>query len=162
MQSSKRRLGASRHQSCALNYGRVPKALFAAELKPTPGIVEFLETLDANRCVASSSDRERVCFSLEVAGLIRFFDDKLFSSQQVARSKPSPDIYIYAAEKMGVTPEVALVIEDSIPGVIAACAAGATVIFLRHRKPGARQQRHALNLAGSTACRNAIDSGTLV
>jgi beta-phosphoglucomutase-like phosphatase (HAD superfamily) len=86
----------------------------------------------------------------------------LFSSQQVARSKPSPDIYIYAAEKMGVTPEVALVIEDSISGVIAACAAGATVIFLRHRKPGARQQRHALNLAGSTACRNAIDSRTLV
>ena len=104
------------------------KALFAAELKPTPGLVEFLEALDAPRCVASSSDPERIRFSLEVTGLLRFFDGRLFSAQYVARGKPAPDVFLYAAEKMGAAPESALVIEDSPPGVIAARAAGAKVI----------------------------------
>ena len=96
------------------------KALFAAELKPTPGLIEFLEALDAPRCVASSSDPERIRFSLEVTGLIRFLDDRLFSAQSVARGKPSPDIFLYSAEKMGASPQSALVIEDSAPGVIGA------------------------------------------
>jgi HAD superfamily hydrolase (TIGR01509 family) len=104
------------------------KALFAAELKPTPGLVEFLEALDAPRCVASSSDPERIRFSLEVTGLIRFLEDGLFSAQSVARGKPSPDIFLYCAEKMGASPQSALVIEDSAPGVIGARAAGAKVI----------------------------------
>ena len=92
------------------------KALFAAELKPTPGLVEFLEALDAPRCVASSSDPERIRFSLEVTGLLRYFDGRLFSAQYVARGKPAPDVFLYAAEKMGAAPESALVIEDSPPG----------------------------------------------
>ena len=104
------------------------KALFAAELNPTPGLVEFLEGLDAPRCVASSSDPERIRFSLEVTGLLRFFDGGLFSGQSVARGKPAPDVFLHAAEKMAASPHSALVIEDSAPGVIGARAAGAKVI----------------------------------
>jgi HAD superfamily hydrolase (TIGR01509 family) len=104
------------------------KKLFAAELKPTPGLVEFLKALEAPCCVASSSDLERVRFSLEAAGLARFFDDRIFSGRDVSRGKPAPDIFLYAAEKMGVAPGSALVMEDSPPGVIAARAAGAKVI----------------------------------
>ncbi len=71
------------------------KALFAAELKPTPGLIEFLEALEAPRCVASSSsDPERIRFSLEVTGLIRFFEDRLSSAQSVARGKPSPILFL--------------------------------------------------------------------
>ena len=92
------------------------KALFAAELKPTPGLVEFLEALEAHRCIASSSEPERVRFSLEVAGLTRFFDDRLFTSQSVRRTKPSPDIYLYAAKKMGSPPgaELCLNLGDGV------------------------------------------------
>jgi HAD superfamily hydrolase (TIGR01509 family) len=104
------------------------EALFAAELKPTPGLVPFLEALEARRCVASSSDLDRIRFSLKVAGLARFFDGDLFSGRDVARGKPAPDIFLYAARKMGVAPEAALVIEDSSPGVLAARAAGAKVV----------------------------------
>ncbi len=107
---------------------RAKALLFAAELKPTPGLVEFLEALDAPRCVASSSDPERIRFSLEVTGLIRFFEDRLFSAQSVARGKPSPDIFLYSTEKTGASPRSALVIEDSAPGVVGARAAGAKVI----------------------------------
>ena len=103
------------------------KRLFAAELKPTPGLIEFLEALEAPRCVASSSDLARIRFSLEVAGLARFFN-AMFSAGDVARGKPAPDIFLYAAEKMGVAPRSALVIEDSPPGVLAARAAGAQAV----------------------------------
>jgi HAD superfamily hydrolase (TIGR01509 family) len=104
------------------------KKLFAKELKPTPGVVEFLEGLEGPRCVASSSAPERIHYSLECAGLLKFFDGHLYSARYVQRGKPWPDIFYYAAEKMGVAPETALVIEDSTPGVIAARAAGAKVI----------------------------------
>lgn len=125
------------------------KALFAAELRPTPGLVAFLEALDGKRCIASSSDLARIRFSLEVAGLTRFFGDALFSSQQVAHGKPAPDIYLFAAKQMGVAPEAAVVIEDSAPGVIAGRAAGARVIGYTGGGHGGGGHRERLREAGA-------------
>ena len=104
------------------------KALFETELQPTPGLKAFLETLPLRRCVASSSDPQRIRFSLETTGVAGFFGDDVFSTQYVARGKPAPDIFLYAAERMGVAPAEAVVIEDSVPGVTAAKAAGARAI----------------------------------
>ena len=104
------------------------KKLFAEELKPTPGVLEFLEGLEGPCGVASSAAAEQIHFSLECAGLLGFFDSHIYSAQYVERGKPWPDIFFYAAAKMGVAPETALVVEDSIPGVIAARAARAKVI----------------------------------
>jgi len=104
------------------------QAAFASELRPTPGVESFLEALQAPRCVASSSDLERIRYSLQVAGISRFFGRRLYSSQFVAKGKPAPDIFIYAAAEMGANVKAALVIEDSTAGVIAARAAGAKVI----------------------------------
>jgi HAD superfamily hydrolase (TIGR01509 family) len=101
------------------------RELFGAELRPTLGLVEFLDRLDARRCVASSSHPERIRFSLDVTGLSRFFGDDVFSTQYVQHGKPAPDIFLYAAEKMRVAAENVLVIEDSEPGVLGARAAGA-------------------------------------
>lgn len=103
------------------------RELFEAELKPTPGVVEFLTGLATKRCVASSSNPDRIRFSLALTGLARFFDS-IFSTHEVAHGKPAPDIFLYAAAKSGVAPEETLVIEDSIPGVLGAKAAGARVI----------------------------------
>lgn len=103
------------------------RKLFESELKPTPGLRAFLESSNARRCVASSSSPERIRASLELTGLTPFFDD-VFSTQYVARGKPAPDIFLYACEKMGVSPHRAVVIEDSAPGVQGARAAGAGVI----------------------------------
>ena len=115
------------------------QAAFASELKPTHGVTAFLEALQAPRCVASSSDLERIRFSLEVAGISRFFGRRLYSSQFVAKGKPAPAIVLYAAAEMGANVRAALVIEDSTLGVTAARAAGAKVIgFLGggHVEPG--------------------------
>ena len=101
--------------------------LFETELKATPGLVEFLQESRTARCVASSSSPERIRLSLQLAGLEPYFE-RVFSTQYVARGKPAPDIFLYAAEQMGVRPDEMVVIEDSAPGVEGATAAGAHVI----------------------------------
>ena len=77
----------------------------------------MLEDLRIPHCVASSSDVERVSFSLSLTGLAPHFGTRLYTSQMVARGKPAPDLFLYAAERMQVDPDRTLVIEDSVSGV---------------------------------------------
>jgi beta-phosphoglucomutase-like phosphatase (HAD superfamily) len=77
--------------------------------------------------VASSSLPERIALSLRVTGLSDLFDH-VFSASEVPRGKPAPDLFLHAANRMGVSPESCLVIEDSAAGVQAALAAGMRVI----------------------------------
>ncbi|MEU4012450.1 HAD family hydrolase [Streptomyces pseudogriseolus] len=106
-------------------------AAFERELKPVPGVADVLEKLAADGvpyCVASSGSHERIRVGHRAAGLNRFFDDgRIFSSQDVGRGKPAPDLFLYAAERMGTTPERCVVVEDSPLGVQAAVAAGMDV-----------------------------------
>ncbi len=105
------------------------RALFDRELRPMPGVARFLERLaDRPRCVASSSSLERIRFSLARTGLDRFFGTAIFSSQQVARGKPAPDLFLFAAAQMKIPPARAVVIEDSIYGIQGAKAAGMRAI----------------------------------
>ena len=97
---------------------------FETQLQTTDGIADVLSTLDVPFCVATSSSPPRVARSLELTGLKTFFGDNVFTASQVQNGKPAPDLFLFAAEKMGVDPSRALVIEDSPPGLIAARAAG--------------------------------------
>jgi HAD superfamily hydrolase (TIGR01509 family) len=98
------------------------------EMRPVRGIADVLGRLDGPRCVASSSDRERIGLLLELAGLTGFFGDNIFSGMDVARGKPAPDLFLHAARTMGVAPDDCVVIEDSVTGVTAGVAAGMRVI----------------------------------
>ena len=100
---------------------------FAGSLLPIDGIGSVLERLRVPTCVASSSDLERVAFSLELTGLSRYFGERLYTSQMVKRGKPAPDLFLYAAAAMRASPARTLVIEDSVSGVQAGKAAGMTV-----------------------------------
>ncbi|MGC9544879.1 HAD family hydrolase [Streptomyces sp. UG1] len=106
-------------------------AAFERELKAVAGAGDVLEKLAADGvpyCVASSGSHERIRVGHRAAGLDRWFDDaRIFSSQDVGRGKPAPDLFLYAAERMGVAPERCVVIEDSPLGVRAAVAAGMDV-----------------------------------
>ncbi|MBB3952467.1 HAD family hydrolase [Aureimonas jatrophae] len=103
------------------------KAIFSTELLPVPGVVDFLERSDLPRCVASSSDHNRIRHSLSVTKLDRFFPrDAIFSSHDVQRGKPEPDLVLYAAARMGADPARCLVIEDSRFGIQGAKSAGMT------------------------------------
>ena len=98
------------------------------ELQPVPGAAALLARLDGPRCVASSSDRERIAKTLRWAGLDGFFGGHIFSGLDVARGKPAPDLFLHAAASMGFAPPECVVIEDSVAGVEAGVAAGMRVI----------------------------------
>ncbi|WP_407528823.1 HAD family hydrolase [Methylobacterium oryzisoli] len=100
---------------------------FEAELTAIAGVADVLEALPDRRCVASSSDPARLAHALTLTGLLPLFHGHVFSASMVARGKPAPDLFLHAAERMGAAPERCLVIEDSVPGVTAARAAGMRV-----------------------------------
>jgi beta-phosphoglucomutase-like phosphatase (HAD superfamily) len=102
-------------------------ARFRIDLQPIAGIGETLDRLDLPRCVASSSQLERIRLSLGLTGLLDRLEPNIFSASMVKRGKPAPDLFLHAAAQMGVAPESCIVIEDSPAGIMAARAAGMTV-----------------------------------
>ena len=106
-------------------------AAFERELEPVPGVVAVLDAVAASGtacCVASQGPLEKMAVSLGVTGLRARFEGRIFSAYQVARGKPHPDLFLFAAETMGVAPPDCVVIEDSPLGVTAATAAGMGVL----------------------------------
>jgi HAD superfamily hydrolase (TIGR01509 family) len=103
------------------------RSTFRSSLCAIEGVNSLLQGLQIPHCVASSSDVDRVSFSLSLTGLAKYFDTRVFTSQMVAHGKPAPDLFLYAAEKMRMNPARTLVIEDSVSGVKAGKAAGMTV-----------------------------------
>lgn len=103
-------------------------AVFAEELMPTSGLEAILQRLTVSKCIATSSHPERVTFSLKTAALDSIFNGHVTTSAEVSRGKPAPDIFLLAAEKMGISPEKCLVIEDSDAGIEGALSAGMSVV----------------------------------
>ncbi len=125
--------------------GTLHKA-FETELKPLMNpILQFISKHGIAHCVASNSKLEHVVKSLELTKQISFFNrEHLFTLEQVAKGKPAPDLFLFAASKMGFVPKDCLVIEDSAAGIQAAVAANMEVLgFLggEHTKYSWYQQR---------------------
>jgi HAD superfamily hydrolase (TIGR01509 family) len=110
--------------------GRRNEALVEG-LLPIRGAVEAvtqIHTLYEGRIAcASGADRFKVDLQLEKCGLMPFFKGHIFSGHELPRSKPAPDVYLAAAASLGVDPKRCAVVEDTVTGVAAGVAAGATV-----------------------------------
>lgn len=126
------------------------RAIYEGELAALEGIGRVLARLPTPRCVASSSLPERIRESLRITGLDAHFDDAaLFSSHQVANGKPAPDLFLFAADRMGADPARCVVVEDSVAGIMAAKAAGMRVIgFVGASHAGGGAYRDAIAAAG--------------
>ena len=111
-----------RYRTCLLT-------AFDSQLQPTPGIDRLLSQLSVAKCVATSSSVPRASRALAVTGLDRYFANALFTASEVRQGKPAPDLFLHAAERMGVPPSRCLVIEDSGPGLEAAKRAGMISLF---------------------------------
>jgi HAD superfamily hydrolase (TIGR01509 family) len=104
---------------------------FRTDLREVSGAANFIKRFsDIPRCIASSSSIDRLRLCLSVLELEAEFGSQVFSTDMVARGKPHPDIFLFAAEKLGVSPKACLVIEDSAGGIKAAVAAGMTAVGL--------------------------------
>ena len=97
---------------------------FREKIQPIKGVKEVIQNLKIPFCVASSGPENKIRLNLEITGLLSFFEGNIFSCYAIQKWKPEPDIFLWAAETMGFTPQECLVIEDSISGVKAAKNAG--------------------------------------
>jgi HAD superfamily hydrolase (TIGR01509 family) len=106
---------------------------FERGLQAIPGVEAALDQIPIPTCVASSGDREKMRTTLGLTGLLPRFEGRLFSASDVGRGKPFPDLFLHAAASMGVPAHACAVVEDTVPGVRAGCAAGMKVFgFARH------------------------------
>jgi len=101
--------------------------LCVTDLRPVDGIAEALNEITQPVCVASNSRPDGLRWKLELCGLLDRFDGNVFSASQVQNGKPAPDLFLFAAQTMGVEPASCIVVEDSPSGVRAARAAGMRV-----------------------------------
>lgn len=131
--------------------------VLAEGLEEVAGAVRFIRSLPAHlpRAIASSSSLPWIERHLEHLGIREAFGDKVFSGRQhVDRGKPAPDIYLHAAEAMGVDIRRTAIIEDSPVGVTGAVASGAEVIGLcagRHCPPDHAERLRALGVHHTAA-----------
>ena len=109
------------------DYRAALREAFADSLQTTPGFLDVLAQLTCPACVATSSSAPRVAHTLEALGLTDHFGADVFTASQVADGKPAPDLFLFAARAMSTPPGRCLVIEDSVPGIEAALAAGMRV-----------------------------------
>ena len=101
------------------------------DVNPIRGGVEAVarihELYQGRIACASGADRFKVELQLEKCGLMPYFKGRIFSGHEMPRSKPAPDVYLAAAAALGVQPSRCAVVEDTVTGVAAGVAAGATV-----------------------------------
>jgi HAD superfamily hydrolase (TIGR01509 family) len=97
---------------------------FRKQIQPIKGIKEVLDKLKVPFCVASSGPENKIRLNLEVAGLLPYFENNIFSCYAIQKWKPKPDVFLWAAKTMGFKPNECLVVEDSVSGVKAALAGG--------------------------------------
>ncbi|MHB8269142.1 HAD family hydrolase [Bradyrhizobium sp.] len=124
---------------------------YADDLEPVPYVAEAIAAIRLPKCVASSGTPEKIRHGLTCAGLYDVLAPHIFSAGQVKRGKPAPDLFLFAAEQMKVQPARCVVVEDSVPGVTGARAAGMTVLGFHggsHCRPG---YADTLRAAGAAA-----------
>ncbi|RVD57283.1 HAD family phosphatase [Mesorhizobium sp. M2D.F.Ca.ET.185.01.1.1] len=112
-----------------------------ADVRIIDGAREAVAAVTAPRAVCSNSRTERVEFMLDKVRLLPFFAGRIFSGLDIPskKTKPAPDVFLYAAGKLGANPRNTFVIEDSVHGITGARAAGMRVIGFTgagHSYPG--------------------------
>ena len=117
-------------QEFVANTRRRMEERFRRDLKAIPGAHELLSGLAQPLAVASNGPREKMELTLGVTGLLPYFEGRLYSAYEVGHWKPKPELFLHAATELGVPPTECAVIEDSVPGIEGALAAGMSVFAL--------------------------------
>ena len=97
--------------------------VFRERLQPVVGALELVDALAVPCCVASNGPMAQIEHSLRVVGLIDRFEGRIFSAYSLRAWKPDPQLFLHAAQSMGVDPGACAVVEDSELGLQAALAA---------------------------------------
>lgn len=128
MQQIREEFGLNLPEAFEEQYRNRLLAAFERDLTIMPGVAEVVASLAVPYCIATSSSPRRARRSLEIVAFPGLEETPLFTASMVEHGKPAPDLFLLAAEKMGVNPGDCLVIEDSLNGIRAAHAAGMEVL----------------------------------
>lgn len=115
-----------------------------SKLRALPGVHTFIKNCKdrgLKMAVASSADRIKIAINLREIGLSADIFDAVISGEDVERKKPFPDIYLLAAERIGIKPEDCLVVEDAVSGIAAGKAAGCKCLALTTSFPSEKLQQ---------------------
>ena len=107
--------------------------IIKGNLRPLPGVHEFIakcRTMGKKIAVASSADMRKVEGNLQAIQLTVETFDAVITAEDVVHKKPSPEIFLAAAKRIGLDPKECLVVEDAVSGVEAAKAAGAKCLAI--------------------------------
>ncbi|MGL4279599.1 MAG: HAD family hydrolase [Albidovulum sp.] len=132
-------------------------ALYRESLRPIPGAVRLLAALTGAGipfAIATGGSVRRMTVTLRLSGLAPWFEGRAFSADEVRRGKPAPDLFLLAADRLGVPPKDCTVIEDSPHGIAGARAAGMAAIGFvggTHLDGARRGHRTLLRKAGAKA-----------
>lgn len=130
----------------------VYRKLYAKTIEPVNGLVDFLKALQAERfklAVGSSGMAANVDFVLEKCGISEYFD-VIVNGEMVTRGKPDPEIYLRAANLLGLNPEECVVVEDSFAGIEAGRAAGASIVAMATTFPEEQHEDYDLLVSDFT------------
>jgi HAD superfamily hydrolase (TIGR01509 family) len=124
-----------------------------ARVAPIRNVLPAVEAISARMqgriACCSGADRWKVEMQLAKCGLLPFFEGRIYSGHEMPRSKPHPDVYLAAMEPLGMVPRQCVVIEDTVTGVTAGMAAGATVFGYSPPEAG-HDAPKALRAAGAS------------
>ena len=109
-------------------YSHLYAQAMSERLTAVDGVEAALQSIPLPKAVASNSSRDALRASLTVTSLLPYFDDRVVSVDDVEHGKPEPDVYLRAAELLGLSPEQCIAVEDSPTGATAALAAGMHVL----------------------------------
>lgn len=130
LQSIEKEYNIDLKENFVSEYRELVDELFEKGLNPFEGVSEFLNQNTLPVCVASSGPIRKINKALEITDLKKYFYNNIYSSYEINSWKPDPEIFIHAAQKMGIDPSACLVIEDSMKGIESGLAAGMrTILF---------------------------------
>jgi len=116
-------------------YRKRSKVLFETELTPVQGVENILNRMNVKSCVASNAPHVKMDISIPTCKLDHYFSkERIFSAYDVKKWKPEPHLFLHACEKMGVAPDNAIIIEDSLPGILGAINAEIQVVAYNPHK----------------------------
>jgi HAD superfamily hydrolase (TIGR01509 family) len=124
---------------------------YANDLRAIANVGAAIAAIDLPKCVASSGTPEKIRHGLTSAGLYDLLSPHIFSATQVARGKPAPDLFLFAAEQMKAQPQRCIVIEDSVSGITGARAADMVVLGFHGGSHCRAGHAELLRAAGATA-----------
>jgi HAD superfamily hydrolase (TIGR01509 family) len=139
-----RRLGRSVRETFITDLRRATALAFDIELKPVEGIHAALAEITLPVCVASNGPMFKLTHTLRLTELLSYFEGRIFSAYEVGSWKPDPGLFLHAAQTLGVHASRCVVVEDSLPGIHAAKAAGMQVLGFTGGDPGAELELGAV------------------